>query len=57
MEETHLMPFEATAIRKVWHQDEWYFNVSDIIAILTDSKDPKAYWRVLKKRLLAESQT
>ena len=57
MEETHLMPFEATAIRKIWHQDEWYFNVSDVIAILTDSKDPKAYWRVLKKRLLAESQT
>lgn len=57
MEEMNLMPFEAVAIRKVWHKDEWYFNVSDVIAILTESKDPKAYWRVLKKRLLTESQT
>ena len=55
METNQLVPFEATNIRKIWYEEQWYFNVSDIIAILTDSKDPKAYWRNLKKRLLAES--
>jgi DNA-damage-inducible protein D len=46
--------FQDKQIRRLWHREEWYFNISDIIFALTDSKDPKAYWRVLKKRLLAE---
>jgi hypothetical protein len=32
----------------------WYFAVSDIIAVLTKSTDPVAYWRKLKERLLKE---
>jgi DNA-damage-inducible protein D len=52
-----LIPFGGDAIRKVWHEGQWYFNVSDVIAILTDSKDPKAYWRNLKKRLLQEGNS
>ena len=47
--------FQEKTIRRIWHNDQWCFNVSDVIAILTESKDPKAYWRNLKKRLLAES--
>jgi DNA-damage-inducible protein D len=52
-----LIPFGGDAIRKIWHDEQWYFNVSDVIAILTDSKDPKAYWRNLKKRLLQEGNS
>ena len=54
-ENKNLSPFEGKPIRKVWYNDEWYFNISDVIAVLTDSKDAKNYWRGLKKRLLAES--
>jgi DNA-damage-inducible protein D len=54
MENAHLLPFEGKEIRKVWYNDEWYFNISDVIAILTDSKDAKSYWRKLKQRLIAE---
>ena len=55
MEEQNLIPFEGKEIRRIWHNEEWYFNVSDVIAVLTDSKDAKNYWRGLKKRLIAES--
>jgi DNA-damage-inducible protein D len=44
------MPFEGKTIRKVWHNDEFYFSVVDIIEILTESKDPSNYWTMLKKR-------
>ena len=54
MENSNLIPFEGKEIRKEWHNEEWYFNISDVIAVLTDSKDPKAYWRKLKQRLIAE---
>ena len=50
----NLIPFESGTIRKVWHNEQWFFNVADIISILTDSKNPAAYWRKLKERLLSE---
>ena len=40
----------------MWDRDkeEWYFSIVDVVAVLTDSKNPTTYWRVLKKRLLDE---
>lgn len=41
METNQLVPFDGANIKKIWYKEQWYFNVSDIIAILTDSKDRK----------------
>lgn len=43
--------FEDKKVRTVWDSDkeEWYFSIVDVIAILTESKNPTTYWRVLKK--------
>ncbi len=48
--------FEEHRVRTSWNSEEekWYFSVIDIVAILTESKDPTAYWRKLKQRLKAE---
>ena len=48
--------FEGKHIRRHWDDQKelWYFSVSDVIAVLTKSVDPVAYWRKLKKRLLKE---
>lgn len=35
-------------------EEEWYFSIIDVVRILTESKDPNAYWRKLKQRLKAE---
>lgn len=48
--EKSLIVFQDKKIRRIWHDEEWYFSVSDIIAVLTDSKDELAYWRKLKER-------
>ena len=51
MENHSLIPFEqGKSIRKVKHNDEWYFSIVDIIEVLTESKKPKTYWSMLKKR-------
>jgi DNA-damage-inducible protein D len=42
--------FQDRKIRKIWHNEEWYFSIIDVIEILTDSKDPSNYWTMLKKR-------
>ncbi|MFP4402774.1 MAG: Bro-N domain-containing protein [Candidatus Woesearchaeota archaeon] len=49
-----LVVFEDKKIRRIWHDDEWYFSIVDIIAVLTESDNPQIYWRVLKKRLKDE---
>ncbi len=48
--------FEDKKIRTAWNEEteEWYFSVVDVVSVLTDSKDPTAYWRKLKQRLKAE---
>ncbi len=44
--------FESKKIRSVWNQEEelWYFAIVDVIAVLTDSNDPKDYWYRMKNR-------
>ena len=48
--------YENKEIRAVWDDEteEWYFSVVDVVAVLTESKDPSAYWRKLKQRLKDE---
>ncbi len=50
-----LSAFEGQHIRKIWHNNEWFFSVVDIVGILSESKDPRNYWKVLKFRLIEES--
>lgn len=42
--------FEGKEIRKVWHDEEWYFSVVDVVAALTTSDNPRNYWNMLKVR-------
>ena len=54
--ENKIKVFESKQVRTLWNaeEEEWYFSVVDIVAILTDSKEPNAYWRKLKQRLKDE---
>ncbi len=45
-----IIVFQDTKIRKTWHDDEWYFSVVDIVKALTDSPNPRQYWRKVKDR-------
>ena len=46
--------FKGKEIRKVLHDDEWYFSVVDVVEALTDSPRPSQYWSTLKKKLIEE---
>ena len=48
--------FEQNNIRSAYNeeQEKWYFSVVDLIAILTESENPRKYWSVLKTRLKKE---
>ena len=44
--------FDDQTVRKVWHieEEEWYFAIFDIVAVLTDSNDPKQYIKKMRTR-------
>ena len=48
--------FEDKKVRTAWddEREEWYFSIVDVCGVLTESKDPQAYWRKLKQRLKDE---
>ena len=53
---TSIKLFENKHVRSQWDDERqiWYFSIVDVVAILTGSIDPAAYWRKLKQRLKAE---
>jgi len=48
--------FENKKVRSAWNEKEekWYFSIVDVIAVLTESANPRNYWKVLKHRLMKE---
>ncbi len=53
-EEKALVVFQGKGIRRIWHEEEWYFSVIDVIGAITDSSIPKRYWSDLKIKLIDE---
>jgi len=52
--ENKLVVFKGKEIRRILHNNEWWFSVVDVCEVLTGSADAGAYWRKLKQRLKAE---
>lgn len=48
--ENKLVVFKGKEIRRVLHNDEWWFVVEDVVLALIDSKDPKQYIQRMKQR-------
>ncbi|PJB79199.1 MAG: phage antirepressor protein, partial [Candidatus Aquicultor secundus] len=51
-----IIVFGAKQIRRIWHDEQWFFSVVDIIAALTDSDNPRNYWNMMKARELKQSE-
>lgn len=54
--ENKIQLFQEQKVRTHWddEQEKWYFSIIDVVAILTESINPQAYWRKLKQRLKGE---
>ena len=54
--ENSIVLFKQKQVRRYWDEDKefWCFSIVDVVAILTDSVNPQAYWRKLKERLKKE---
>jgi DNA-damage-inducible protein D len=46
----HIAVFQESAIRRVWHNEEWWFAIVDVVGVLTDSVQPEGYVKDLRRR-------
>lgn len=53
--ETAIALFQAKQVRRIFHDDEWYFSIIDVVEALTDSGTPRRYWSDLKAKLGREA--
>ena len=50
--------FEQKEIRKITHNDEWWFSIIDVISVLdVTGREPRKYWSDLKQKLISEGYT
>jgi len=54
-EKNEIAVFENRKVRRLWHNEDWWFSVVDVVGALTDSTEPKRYWSDLKIKLRDES--
>jgi DNA-damage-inducible protein D len=47
---TRVALFEGKKIRKVWHDNKWWFVILDVIAALTNSVQPDGYLKDMRRR-------
>ncbi len=54
--ETAIKLFNERQIRTHWddEQEKWYFSIVDVVGVLSESENPRNYWKVLKSRLKKE---
>jgi len=52
-----LVILQSKEVRRLWHNDEWFYSVVDICGALTDSTNPRDYWYRVKKRLDDEEKS
>ncbi len=46
----HPTIFQEKEVRRVWHDEQWFFVIVDIVAILTDSVQPEGYIKDMRRR-------
>lgn len=50
--ESQLVLFKGKEIRQVFHDDEWFFSIVDVIEAITETDRPRKYWSDLKQQLV-----
>lgn len=54
-EESRIVVFQEKTIRRICHNNEWWFSVIDVVGALSESDNPKRYWSDLKRKMAQES--
>jgi prophage antirepressor-like protein len=49
-QQNKLIVFQDKNIRRTWHEEEWFYSLVDIVAVLSESANPTDYLKKIRKR-------
>ena len=49
--ETQVTLFKDNKVRRVFHENEWYFSIVDVIEAVVETASPSRYWTQLRDKL------
>jgi prophage antirepressor-like protein len=55
--ESRIALFQRKEVRRAIHNNEWWFVITDVVAVLTDSANPQGYFRDMRRRDLPLAET
>jgi len=48
--QSKLVVFKGKEVRRTWHNNEWFYSLVDIVAVLSESTNPTDYLKKIRKR-------
>ena len=48
--ETRIALFQQKEVRRTIHNNEWWFVITDVVAVLTDSANASGYFKDMRRR-------
>ena len=54
-QDSRIVVFQEKSIRRILHNNEWWFSVIDVVGVLSESNNPRRYWSDLKRKMTQES--
>jgi DNA-damage-inducible protein D len=52
--ESNIAVFRGKEIRRIIHNNEWWFSIVDVVEALSGTDRPRKYWNDLKNKLTTE---
>jgi DNA-damage-inducible protein D len=49
-QDNKIVIFQEKNIRRVWHNEDWWYVVTDVVAVLADTSNPQDYLKKMRKR-------
>ncbi len=46
--------FKGKQVRRIIHNNEWWFSIIDVVEVLIENERPRKYWNDLKKKIVEE---
>ncbi len=50
-QDSKIILFQEKQVRRVWHNEQWFFSIIDVVGVLTENERASKYWNDIKRKL------
>ncbi len=50
-QDSKIILFQEKQVRRVWHNEQWFFSIIDVVGVLSENDRASKYWNDIKRKL------